>query len=201
MYGYIVFYLDTAFEIRTEIVFLTGTTPVNLVATGVYHYMYAFPIVRGSTYGAGTGLGTITANIGAVWVGVGTFNVSTGFATSNYMWNRPGDGFLSSTIYVVPARRVGTLWSVKFNSDRTVSCNFKTYARSSRNDPWSLNAEDNVTTGILIQRTLSGGFMAAGGEFTVIANKTQATANIGANFVLTAYEINVKYYSQGAIDV
>jgi hypothetical protein len=196
IYQYIVFYLDLQKSPHVEFVTLTGTTPVTLAAKNVYHFQFAFPAARGSGFAA-TGLGTVTANVGTVWLGIGAFAGATGFATSNYMWNRPGDGFLSSTIYCVPSGKMGTLWSVKFNSDTAVACSFKTYSRSDRNSPWSLNAEDNVTTGTSIQRTLAGGFMPAGGEFTVIANKTTAAANIACNFVMTLYEASVKVFSQG----
>ena len=201
IYFYIVFYLNLIYELRSEIIPLSGTTPVTLIAKFIYHFQFAFPVSRGSTFPS-LGLGTMSSNIGTVWLGIGTtFSGTTGFNTANYMWNRPNDGFLSSSIYVVPANRLGTLWTVKFNSDTTVASSFKTYNRSSRGLPWTLNAEDTVNTTIAIQRSLSGGFMPAGAEFTVFANKTTGASNISANFVLTCYEISSKSYSQGSIDI
>lgn len=197
---YIVFYLDLSYMVRTEVVALNGTTPVTLLSKNVYHFQFAFPIARGATFGTGTGHGTLSSNVGTIWLGIGAFSGATGFATANYMWNRPGDGFLSSTIYVVPYGRLGTLWSVKFNSDTSISCSFRTLNRTNRSSPWTVNAEDNVSTGLVIQRSLSGGFMPAGAEFTVAVAKTVNSGTIAANFVLTAYEINAKYYSQGNPD-
>jgi hypothetical protein len=116
------------------------------------------------------------------------------------MWNRIGDGFLSSGVYVVPAGKFGSLWSVKFNSDTSTACLFRTYSRGSRNDSWSLNAEDNVNTGVVIRRSLAGGFLPAGAEFTVIANKTANVNNISGNFVMCCYEFSARCFSQGNSD-
>lgn len=193
---YIVFYLDLNLAPKTEIVALNGTTPVTLSAKNVYHFQYAFPISPGSGFSA---TGAVTSNIGTIWLGVGTFSGSTGFATNNYMWNRPGDGFISSSVYVVPKDKLGSLWSVKLNSDSTVSCLFRTYSRSSRTAAWSLNAEDNISQGSVIKRSLSGGFLPAGAEFTVLGNRTSGT-NISCNFVLTAYEFSARCFSQGNAD-
>jgi hypothetical protein len=198
-YLYIVFFLDLTLTPRTELVALNGTTPVNLLSTNVYHFMYGFPILSGSGFIPTTG--QVTSNVGTIFLGIGgSFSTSTGFNTANYMWNRPNDGFMSSGVYVVPRNKRGTLWTVKFNSDTGVACTFKTYSRSSRTSAWSLNAEDNVVTGLVIRRTLAGGFLPAGAEFTVVGNKTAATANIAANFVMTCYEFSERCFSQGNAD-
>jgi len=193
----LVFYLNMQLVPMLEVVNLEGTTPVVMSATNVYHFQYAFPLEVGSSYNV-TG-NAITSNIGTLWLGIGTtFSGTTGFNTVNYMWNRPGDGFMSSSVYVVPKGKIASLWSVKLNSDTAVACAFKTYSRSARGAAWSLNAEDNVVTGQVIRRSLSGGFLPAGAEFTVIANKTQATANIACNFVMACYEFSDKTYVAGA---
>jgi hypothetical protein len=199
-YLYILFYLDLTLTPKTEVFALNGTTPVTLACKDVYHFQYAFPILPGSGYNV-TG-GIITSNVGQIWLGIGTtFSTTTGFNTVNYMWNRIGDGFMSSTIYVVPKNKMASLWNVKLSSDTTVSCLFKTYSRSGRTACWSLNAEDNVNTGIVIRRTLAGGFLPAGAEFTVIANKTASAANIACNFVMSCYEFSSRIYNQGNPDI
>lgn len=198
-YLYLVFMLDMSYTMISELVALNGTTPVTLNATSIYHFMYGFPLLPGSGFVSTNG--QITSNVGTIFLGLGTtFSTTSGFSTVNYMWNRPNDGFLSSGVYVVPKNKRGTLWTVKFNSDNSVACTFKTYSRSSRSGAWSLNAEDNVITGVVIRRTLAGGFLPAGAEFTVIGNKTQATNNIAANFVMTCYEFSERCFSQGNAD-
>lgn len=179
--------LNTNLDPMFEIVNLNGTTPVNLSSTGVYHFQYAFAIAAGSNYNQNV----VSSNVGTVYIGTGSFNTSTGFST-NYMWNRPGDGFLSSTVYVCPRGKKAQLREVKFNGDRTVSVSFKSYGRASRTTPWSLGSEDTVNTGITIKRSLTGGLIPAGGEYTVVAAKTQNTSNIAANFVITVLEIDAE---------
>lgn len=197
-YVYIVIFQNLQKQVMMEFVEITGTTPKLLNAKNIYHFMYAFPVGQaGSAYNRLTN--AITSNIGTIWCGIGTFSTTTGF-TTNYMWNRPGDGFLSSTVYVVPAGKYGSLWSVKLNSDTGTACLFRTYSRGSRNDSWSLNAEDNVNTGMVIRRSLAGGFLPAGAEFTVIANKTANVNNISGNFVMCCYEFSARCFSQGNAD-
>lgn len=195
----VIFYLDMQRVPKLEFVTLTGTTPVVLAMTNVYHFQYAFPVEAGSAYDI-TG-NPITSNIGALWLGIGTtFSTTTGFSTVNYMWNRAGDGFMSSSVYVVPKGKIASLWSVKLNSDVAVSCSFKTYSRPSRVGAWSLNAEDNVVTGIVIRRSLAGGFLGAGAEFTVTAAKTVNSGTIACNFVMACYEFSNSIYVAG-VDV
>lgn len=193
VFGMIIFYMDMNLNVNTEIAFLNGTTPVTLTMKNVYHFMNAFPIVAGST----VPVSDVNSNKGIIWLGVGTtFSGSTGFNTTNYMWNRIGDGFISSAHYVVPRGKYASLWTVKFNADRNVNVNFQTYVRQSRTGIWSLNSEDFVGTGLLIQRTFAGGFLPAGAEMTCTAQPVSGV-NINANFVLTAREISARIYSQG----
>lgn len=196
----IIFYLDITLAPKNVIVALNGTTPVTLnMVSDVYHFQYAFPIAVGTGYNVTAN--NVTSNVGTLWLGIGaSFSTTTGFSTVNYMWNRPGDGFMSSSVYVVPKNKQASLWNVKLNSDTTVSCLFKTYSRASRTSCWSLNAEDTVNTGIVIRRTLAGGFLPAGAEFTVIANKTGGT-NISCNFVMCCYEFSTRIFNQGNPDI
>ena len=187
--GMIVFYLDLEYKLNQTIVFLSGTTPVALAGVVAQHFLYGFPIAKGSTVVAP---GDVIGNVGSVYLGVGTFSTATGF-TKNYMWNRPKDGFISSAIYCVPYGYVGTLWSVKFNSDASTQCSFKTVYRVNRASPWQLLAEDVIGNTTLIQRTIAGGFFPAGAEFTCIVKKISG-ANIAANFVITTHEIRSDCY-------
>lgn len=182
----LLFYMTTDYEVRSAIVSLKGTTPQTIPISNVYHFMYGFPLI-GSP---GTKPpGQVTANVGALWVGSGTFSTANGF-TTNYMWNRAGDGFVSSGVYVTPKGKYAQLLSLKYNSDTTVSCQFQVYGRSSRLEPWSLNAEDVVNTTTVIQRSFTGGYLPPGFEVTVLVRKTVNTANIAANFVLTMNELS-----------
>jgi hypothetical protein len=184
----IVFFLDLNYQEQFIVTALNGQTPVTLVfPTDVYaiHFLYAFPIAKGST---AISPGTIISNVGAIYLGTGTFSTSTGF-TKNYMWNRILDGFISSAVYVVPKGYRGALWSVKFNTDATTTTSYKTMYRVNRGSPWQLLAEDTVNNTTVIQRSIAGGFFTAGAEFTVIG-KRNGGSNIAANFVLTAHEIS-----------
>jgi hypothetical protein len=182
----VLFLLDTNFNQIVLFTTLNGTTPVTLAVTDVYHFSLGFVVAGGTAYSRQG----FASNIGALYVGSGTFNTTTGFAT-NYMWNRPGDGFVSSTIYVCPKGYIALLKSVKFNSDTSVSTIFQTIGRSARTAPWSIGSEDTVNTTLVIERSLNGGFVGAGGEYTCVARKTVNTANISCNFVMTLLEVRV----------
>jgi hypothetical protein len=68
-WGYIIFYLDLTYALRTEIVFLNGTTPVTLTGLSTVpaqHFLYGFPIAKGS---AVTPPGNIIGNVGTIWLG------------------------------------------------------------------------------------------------------------------------------------
>ena len=193
--GYIIFYLDLTYALRTEIVFLNGTTPVTLLGLSTVpaqHFLYGFPIAKGL---AVTPPGNVIGNVGTIWLGVGaTFSGTTGFSTKNYMWNRPRDGFISSAVYCVPRGVQATLWSVKFNSSRSAAVAFQTLFRVNRASPWQLLAEDVVSDTAVIQRSIAGGFYSTGAEFTCIAKRTEGTAATECNFVLTAHELKPQVY-------
>ena len=190
----IIFFLDLSYQEQFIVAPLNGQTPVTLsFPTGVFaqHFLYAFPIAKG------VGVvppGNIVSNVGVIYMGVGTFSTSTGF-TKNYMWNRIGDGFISSAVYVVPKGYRGALWSVKFNTDHTSTVSYKTVYRVNRSSPWQLLAEDTVNNTTVIQRSIAGGFFTVGAEFTVIAKRNSGT-NIASNFVLTAHEISESCFTQ-----
>lgn len=184
---FILQFLGTQFQKIDEVIALNGTTPVEIQTKFIYHFRVGFAIAAGS----GRAAGALTSNIGTIYVGSGAFNTSTGFAT-NYMWNRPGDGFVSSGLYVVPRNTIAQLTSVKYNADRDVSVKFAVKARASRQSVWSVGAEDNVNTTIVIERSLTGGFLSPGGEIVVTGRKTQNVANISCNFVMTALEQNTE---------
>lgn len=188
-YIQIVFICNTDFEFLSEIVFLNGQTPVSLITPNIYHVYYSFPIAGGLLYNGNN----LNANAGQLYIGRGNSTPTGGFDT-NYAWNRINDGFTSSSIYVVPKGKKASLWSVKYNADRAVSVIFKTYVRPSRANQWSLQSEDNCATTIVIERSLIGGALDPGAEFTVVGFKTQNTANISANFVMTIYEFVDKLY-------
>ena len=194
-WGYIIFYLDLEYAPRTEIVFLNGTTPVTLTGLSLIpaqHFLYGFPIAKGS---AVTPPGNIIGNVGTIWLGVGaTFSGATGFNTKNYMWNRPRDGFISSAVYCVPRGVHAALWSVKFNATRSTAVSFQTLFRVNRASPWQLLAEDVVSATAVIQRSIAGGFYTAGAEFTCIAKRTEGTSATECNFVLTAHELKSHLY-------
>lgn len=187
---FILFLMSTDFTLYPIFVDLNGTTPVALPATNVYHFAVGFAVAAGSAYSS-QGFGS---NVGTIYVGSGSFSTSTGF-TTNYMWNRPGDGFVSSTVYVVPKNVSSQLLSVKFNSDSAVSTVFSTIGRTSRTAPWSIGSQDTVNTTLVIERSLSGGFQGPGGEYTVIARKAGTGNNIGANFVMTLLEVDTRQFN------
>ena len=198
-WGYMIFYLDLTYALRTEIVFLNGTTPVTLLGLATVpaqHFLYGFPIAKGSTV---TPPGNVIGNVGTIWLGVGvTFSGATGFNTKNYMWNRPRDGFISSAVYCVPKGVMGALWSVKFNAAKSVAVSFQTLFRVNRTSPWQLLAEDVVADTAVIQRSIAGGFYSAGAEFTCIAKRTEGNNNTACNFVITAHELKPSVFRPAA---
>lgn len=190
----IVFFLDLSYQEQFLVTPLNGQTPVTLsFPPGIFaqHFLYAFPLAKGAI---AISPGNIVSNVGSIYMGVGTFSTVTGF-TKNYMWNRIGDGFISSAVYVVPKGYRGALWSVKFNTDATTTVSYKTVYRVNRSSPWQLLAEDTVNNTTLIQRSIAGGFFGPGAEFTVIGKRNGGT-NIAANFVLTAHEISETCFTQ-----
>ena len=195
VHGYLLFYMNAAREVLTVVAFLNGTAPVTVPINQVYHFMYGFPITVGSGQ-SNAPPGQVTSNVGTVWVGSGTFNTTTGFVT-NYMWNRPGDGFVTSGVYVVPKDKYGQLLSVKYNSDSTVPCQFQVYGRSDRAAPWQLNAEDTVNTTLVIRRLFTGGYLPTGFELTVLVKKTANTGNVSANFVMNINEMSAYLFNRG----
>jgi hypothetical protein len=195
IWGMLLFYMNDQREVLTSLVLLNGITPVTVPITNVYHFMYGFPVSAGSGQ-LSLPPGQVTSNVGTIWVGSGAFTGATGFQI-NYMWNRPGDGFVTSGVYVVPKGKLGQLSTVKYNSDTTVSCQFVVYGRSDRQSPWSLNAEDTINTTYVIERSFTGGYLPPGFELTVLVRKTANTGNISANFVMTVNEMVSYLFNRG----
>ncbi len=193
---WVLFMLDKDLNKVIEIVSLSGSTPVALSTQNIYHFGLGFVLAKGS---GSTTTGALTSNQGTVYVGSGTVFGANGFSTpgisgtNNYMWNRPNDGFVTSTVYVCPKGRKAQLKSVKLNGDNTTGVIFRTIARTSRNGIWSLGSEDNVNTGTTINRSLTGGFITPGGEVTVTCFKSANTSNVQANFVVTCLEFDERW--------
>ncbi len=181
----IIFYMTVDLEVLFEIVALNGQTPVRLNVSGQYHFMYGFVYSPGSGY---LPLSQVTSNVGTIWVGNGTFSSTTGFATK-FMIGNPLYGFVTSGVYVVPKGKRAFVKTVKYNSDSTVSTVFRLMARPSRQTIWSMGASDVVHTTLAIERSIAGTGVAAGGEYTVLGQKTVNSGTIQANFVLTMHEI------------
>ncbi len=186
--GMILFFMKTDLVVQFEIVLLNGQTPVTLTARGIYHFMYGFPIIRGTGQ---PNHWVITSNIGTIYVGTGLFSLTTGF-TDNYMWNTVGYGFVTSAIYVVPKNVMAAVHSVKYNSDANTACVFRLYGRPNRSSPWSMGAADCVNTTTVIYRSLSG-MITEGGEYTVTVARASNTNDLQANFVLTMHELQTIY--------
>lgn len=188
-YLQIVFLCDKDFNFTAELIPLSGTTSISFLTPFIYHIYYSFPVLSGSLYNGNN----FTSNAGQLYIGRGTEVGGAGF-TTNLAWNRIGDGFTSSSIYVVPKTKFASLWSVKYNADRNVPVIFRTFARPNRSSPWSLNSEDLCGETTVIQRSLVGGALSPGAEFTVLASKTEHSGTVNCNFVMTLHEFNEKIY-------
>lgn len=195
VWGMILFFMKPDLIVQTEFVFLSGTTPVALTARNIYHFMYGFPVYRGLS--TAIVASNVTSNVGSIYVGTGAFSTTTGFAT-NYMWNAPNYGFVTSGIYVVPKNTIAAVYNVKYNADSTVACVFRLYGRPNRSAPWSMGASDTVNTTLSIYRTLAG-TVGEGGEYTVVGQRTTNANNLQANFVLTMHELRTIYTTAGSV--
>lgn len=191
--SYLIYFLDLSYTIQTLVVSVTGTTantvtfPSGLQAI---HFIYGFPITRGSV--ALSHPGVIASNVGSIYLGSG--GISGSSFTKNYMWNRAGDGFITSGIYCVPANCVGAISSIKLNTDASATVTYRVFYRLGRQAPWILISEDTVNSTTVIEEAFSGGFLPTGTEYTVVAQRNTGT-NIAANFIMTHHQIRVDCFS------
>lgn len=187
---YIFQFMKIDFSLTIEIVVLTGTTPVNLATSPIYRFVIGFPVAAGSTYNLLTSVGS---NRGVIYLGTGAFSTSTGFAT-NYMINRIDDGVIVTPTYTVPLGTRALLYELKYAAEATKPVLFRTYGRGSGTAPWSLQIEDIVTTTIQPRRSLIGGWLAPGGEWTVVARRTGGT-NVAGNFIMSIIEVEESIFN------
>lgn len=87
-------YLKTDFSEVNQIVTLNGITPV-VIAADVFRINQVVCLTWG----------TSLSNAGALWVGTGAFNITTGFA-SNLSKIEIGENISQQAIYTVPANKV-----------------------------------------------------------------------------------------------
>lgn len=187
---YIFQFMNTDFSLTIELVVLNGTTPVNLATSPIYRFVIGFPVSGGSTYNA---LTTVGSNRGAIYLGTGAFSTTTGFAT-NYMVNRVDDGVIVTPTYTVPLGTRGLLYELKYAAEASKPVIFRTYGRSSATAPWSLQIEDITVGTIQPRRSLIGGWLAPGGEWTVIGKRSSGT-NVLANFIMTIIEVQESIFN------
>jgi hypothetical protein len=186
--SFIAFMMLNDFSIVTEIVTLNGTTPVNMMTQNVYHFMYALPLSGGTSFPTQN---IIAGNVGAVFLGSGTWSNSTAGFTTNYMWTAPFFNALSSGVFVCPKGYVAAVTDLKYNSYNVTAAQFVFLLRSSRSVPFAVNALDNVALTTVINRT-NPGYAPAGSEYTVVATGT-AAGSIPANFFLQMDLIRQEY--------
>lgn len=187
---YIFQFMNIDYSLTIEFVALNGTTPVNISTSPIYRFVIGFPVSAGSTYNY---LTTVGANRGVIYLGTGAFSTTTGFAV-NYMVNRIDDGVIVTPTYTVPLGTRGLLYELKYAAEASKPVLFRTYGRGSGSAPWSLQIEDIVTTTIQPRRSLIGGWLAPGGEWTVVARRSSGT-NVIANFIMTIIEVQESIFN------
>ena len=187
---YIFQFMKPDYSLTIEIVVLNGITPVNLSTSPIYRFSIGFPIAAGSLYNYTTVVGS---NKGNIYLGTGVFTAGAGFAT-NYMVNRIDDGVIVNPTYTVPLGSHALLFELKYAAEAAKPVLFRTYGRGNGSQPWSMQVEDIVSVTIQPRRSLIGGWLAPGGEWTVVAKRTGGTS-VSANFIMTVIEVDDSIYN------
>lgn len=183
----IVFCLLDTFESSAFFINFTGATPVTITAPvgrTFTRFSLGFGIFPGSA-----NIGTpVSLNVGSLYLGIGAFSTTTGFATT-YMFGRPGDNGIFSGVYTTPKGKRATVFQLKYSTDASKPVNFRTLQRTTETGAWIQIITDIVAGTIQPERSLFGGWTGPGTDVQVIAKRTAGTV-VEGNFILAMHEID-----------